>query len=157
MYSEAAYGTERGSICALVAGCRTTPFTQLRDVLKQVCSQTLEADQLADIGKILRYRKDISVLVCGPDLTDADWHDVAALASSTPQSPMLILGVTEPDPAVWTELLQIGGFTMCAAPWHADGVRATVEAAYKRWLRTAQVQEARAQNLQHIRLQRFAS
>jgi len=156
MYSEPAYGTEHASICALVAGCHTSSLAYLREVLQQVCSQTLEANQLADVGKILRYRKDVSVLFCGPELADGTWHDVAELVQSIPRSPMLILGLAEPDAMLWTELLEVGGFGICAPPWYPEGVRAMVEAAYKRWLRTAEVAAARAENLQHIRAQRHA-
>lgn len=157
MFSEVAYGTERTGVCAVLAGCRCQPFAELRDVLQQVCPQTLEADRLAELGKILRYRKDISVLFCSPELEDSTWHDVVALAQSTPQAPMVILCVTEPDANVWKEFVQRGGFTMCSAPWYDDSLRAMIQAAHKRWLRTAEVAQARADNLRHIRTHQHAS
>jgi hypothetical protein len=157
MFSELAYGTERPAICGLIAGCRFGQFAPLRDVLQQICSQTLEASELAEIGKILRYRKDISVLFCSPMLDDASWHAVTELARSTPHGPMVILCATEPDAQVWTELLQHGGFTMCSAPWVEDTMRATVLAAHKRWLRTAEIAQARADNRRSVRMHQNAS
>src|SRR4051794_29397193 len=108
MYSEAVYGLDRVSVCALIAGCSNPPYVHLRNALGDVCSQTLEADRLADVGKILRHRKDISILFCGPELADARWQDVAALVHSPPQAPMLILAVRSPEAAIWTELLELG-------------------------------------------------
>lgn len=157
MYSDSVYGPQRISVCALIAGCQDPPFVRLRDVLKQVCSQTLEADNLADLGRVLRSRKDISVVVSAPGLKDASWRDVASLTRFSSQTPMLIVGVERADPATWTELLESGGFGLCASPWQPEAVRTTVQAAFRRWLRTAQIAEARADNLRHIQAQRYAS
>ena len=157
MYSDALYDVNRISVCALIAGGQDPAFDRLRDVLRQVCSQTLQADSLADVGRILRSRRDISVIVSTPTLKDATWRDVANLTRFSPQTPMLILGVERADPATWSELLENGGFGLCASPWQPESVRSTIQAAFRRWLRTAQIAEARAENLRHIQAQRYAS
>ncbi len=157
MYSDAVYGPERISVCTLIAGCQDSPFDRLRDVLRQVCSQTLETDSLADVGRILRSRKDLSIVVSAPTLKDASWRDVANLTRFSSQTPMLILGVEQTDPATWTELLENGGFSLCASPWQPEAVRATVQSAFRRWVRTAQIAQARAENLRHIQAHRYAS
>lgn len=77
MYSDALYDVEPISVCALLAGCQDGAFDRLRDVLTQVCSQTLQVDSLADVGRTLRSRRDISVVVSTPTLKDASWRDVA--------------------------------------------------------------------------------
>ena len=144
-------------MCVLIAGCQAPPFDRLREVLRQVCSQTLEADTLADVGRILRSRKDISVVFSAPTLKDASWRDVANLTRFSSQAPMLVLGVEGADPSTWTELLENGGFGLCASPWQPQTVRVTVQTAFRRWVRTAQIAEARAENLRHIQSQRYAS
>ena len=62
-----------------------------------------------------------------------------------------------PTRRTWTELLEIGGFGTCASPWQPEAVRATVQAAFRRWVHTTQIAEARAENLRHIQAQRYAS
>lgn len=157
MYSDALYDVDRISVCALLAGCQDPAFDRLRDVLAQVCSQTLQVDSLADVGRALRSRRDISVVVSTPALKDASWRDVANLTRFSSQTPMLILAVQRADPATWTELLKNGGFALCASPWQPEALRSTIQAAFRRWVRTAQIAQARAENLRHIQAQRYAS
>jgi hypothetical protein len=156
MSSEALHSHDERRICTLLAGCNEPRFAPLAEGVAEATEQIIQADRLSEIGKILRYRRDIPVLICGPVLRDADWQDVASLTRSVSHAPMLLVACERPDAALWAEVLDSGGFGLCIPPWYREKLREALEAANSRWWRQREILQAREQNLCSLQQRRTA-
>jgi DNA-binding NtrC family response regulator len=86
------------------------------------------------------------VVLTDKQLADGDWKDIVNEASRLRLPPSVIVVSEDNDFNVWQEVLSHGGFDVLSKPYSAESLTWMVLAAYRRWLRAMETDEARRNN-----------
>jgi FixJ family two-component response regulator len=93
---------------------------------------TVSCVETVSESKALLARGWRGVLICEAKLPDGTWKDMLAHALGLPWPPPLIVVALHADDALWTEVLETGGYNLIGKPFSESEVFQIVSAA---WLR----------------------
>ena len=81
----------------------------------------------------LLCRSRVPVIVCERRLPDGNWLDLLGQISLLPSPPRLIVTAANADEALWTEVLNMGGYDVLMKPLDGDEVRRVLMLACEEW------------------------
>jgi DNA-binding NtrC family response regulator len=73
------------------------------------------------------------VLICESRLPDGDWTHILSAAGRQPNPPRLIVTSLHADEALWSDVLERGGYDVLAKPFDAREVVRVVSLAWRQW------------------------
>jgi DNA-binding response OmpR family regulator len=83
------------------------------------------------LREALRLMEDrvVSVIVCSRDLPDGDWRKLLDLSATWSSPPKVIVVCRLADNRLWSEVLNLGGFDLLAAPLEEREVSYVLDSA----------------------------
>jgi DNA-binding NtrC family response regulator len=86
-------------------------------------------------AEALTFLRDnvVPVLICESDLIDGTWRDLLDQITDMQHAPLLIVTSRLADDALWSEVLNLGGYNVLAKPFDSKEVFHVVSNAWLHW------------------------
>lgn len=92
--------------------------------------------KIGDALKILRRKRQVSVVICERELADGDWKSVFGELEKLNPRPLLVVCDRLADEHLWAEALNYGVFdVLSSSPFKAEEVVRVMESAWLAWNR----------------------
>ena len=84
------------------------------------------------------------VVICDSVVPDGDWQDLLSALPAKEPSPRLIVALATPDPRVWAEIIDLGGYDAIVKPFEREEVVRIVSLAWLSWREAVQASAPKA-------------
>ena len=105
---------------------------RLRGIFQRTKWSIQQAHTCAEAMDLLAHEPR-AVVVCEATLEDGDWKKLLSTLMSLPRPPKVIVTSCDADDALWTDVLNSGGYDVLPRPFDRSEVARVVSLAWLQW------------------------
>jgi DNA-binding NtrC family response regulator len=127
-----ASGTDPRKVTVLAVSPLEETHARLRGIFQHTKWSMQEAHNCVEAINHLSH-EPLAVVVCEAALEDGDWKKLLAALEALPRPPKVIVTSCDADDALWSDVLNSGGYDVLPRPFDRSEVARIVSLAWLQW------------------------